>query len=78
METEEISNEETLKKCPYCAEDIKVEAIKCKHCGSTLTDNEKPLKTDLGQMIKRGQLAGAIFVGVICIIMLSLLIYILY
>ena len=39
-----------MKKCPFCAEEIQDDAVKCKHCGEFLIDAE------LKQMKRHGDI----------------------
>uniref|UniRef100_UPI0011A454A4 zinc ribbon domain-containing protein n=1 Tax=Yersinia aldovae TaxID=29483 RepID=UPI0011A454A4 len=38
---ERVKLSQGMVKCPFCAEIIKNEAIKCKHCGSDISENIK-------------------------------------
>jgi hypothetical protein len=42
-----------MRKCPFCAEEIQDDAVKCKHCGEWLSN--KP-STILTEMMKRKEI----------------------
>lgn len=51
-----------MRKCPFCAEEIQPEAIKCKHCGSMLDGSQAP---GLSRSVQPAALPPAVQVKVV-------------
>ncbi|OGU27074.1 MAG: hypothetical protein A2057_02715 [Ignavibacteria bacterium GWA2_35_9] len=64
------------KKCPYCSEEILIDAKKCKHCGEYLDDTLRP-KIQLPEtkvVAKEGCFLQTLNVGCIIIVVIIVVI----
>ena len=60
-----------MKKCPFCAEEIQDDAVKCKHCGEFIIDAELNRLKGHGD-VKWYHRSPAIIVSVLCVWPLAL------
>ncbi len=55
---------EGMKKCPYCAEMIKAEAVKCRYCGSDLSTKSTFGKDMIWRRVNQGKKIAGVCTGI--------------
>jgi len=68
-------NSGKLRKCPFCAELVKPEAVVCKHCGHKLPPPQLPSKTTTLSPTKKGLAVGLGIVGTVAVALILLWVF---